>query len=1281
MELFSVKCLTCSAQLKVRDAAAIGAILECPKCGSMVEVKAPPGWKPPSVAPATKSPAIKSPPFGERGGDDAANAAEGTAIRGARTGEPGGETPPKVSDSSLASIAAAGLDLSAAEKLAAQRGSRDPAAADKAAAAKGTKSVSAATSETQAVSKSSHGRPRPASMAGEPGGETPMPGRAAITAASVAGAGSALAANPAAASSVAPPEAASASAASGAPTPTAPLPTASSSTAPSLATVSANPAASAPELAEALADPLSPSLAASAAAMGIRKWLLIGSGVLTACAIGAAIWSSFAGRRPKPPVSTTWVASQPAAPADTPAPPQPAVESPQAEPVLLDVHWLPRETRAVLSLRLAEGNFAPPDAWPEALARPWNESLGQLLGGLKLSAAKVKRLTWAALDARHPPADGVLIVELLQPLGADDEAALLAETELGELALGGATCRTKTNGPWRRPFALIDGQTIVTGPAGLLTELAKRPPPDRGSVCQSEPLTKMLAATDVRGRLTLLADLVAARQAGIEIPAAWVQAWPAGLPPLRLLFTLPEGASLSLDGPPLGMRLELWCPSETAAGEVRAAADELARLAQSELSSRLDGLPLRLQAGELSVAAASRQRLLVEAGLAALQERQSGIVGARVWMTTSGRPSGDLLRLAEAAAASVPQWEHRRLADARIHDEANHALHARSLIGFNRAEGSLPAGASGSSVLPPQQRLSWIATLLPHYGHLDWVEQLKPEKFWDDPANTPITRQLLPQVINPALGVERTASGFPVTHYVGVAGVGADAGGLDAGHPRAGLFGYDRRTRLESLSDGASNTLAILGVSAKTGAWASGGSATVRGLTQEPYVNGPDGFGSGQPDGMFAAMADGSVRFLQKDIDPAVVRQLAVVGGPKPKPAGTPAAQAAADGPSPAVRPAAPPVAPRARPAADLAPRLAQRLPAIEFRNVPLADFVNFVSKFIAVPAVIDQEALAEMGVASDAKVNVRLSDAPLAEALTFALAEHALAYEVSGEELRITSSKKLQQTVTTQRYDVADLVGKDPQRVTALADFVKPFAEAAGAQPGAAGKLSVEGTALVIEQSAAGQALVDELLQKLRIARGLPLVGRPDASRLALTSRRGRAEQTLARPVSGSFAAGTRLSRIVDHLQDVSGVNIVLDVAALRADGGTSELEASLRAANEPLDAVLARLAASLDLSVRVIDARIVQLTTRKEAARLLELEVYRVADLVNAQQAGPLLAERIRTAIAPESWAESKGPGLVRYDELGKCLVVLHVQDVQFKVEDLIDSWRGQAGGKVNQ
>ena len=132
---------------------------------------------------------------------------------------------------------------------------------------------------------------------------------------------------------------------------------------------------------------------------------------------------------------------------------------------------------------------------------------------------------------------------------------------------------------------------------------------------------------------------------------------------------------------------------------------------------------------------------------------------------------------------------------------------------------------------------------------------------WNAPQNEPFVRRRLTMFQNPAISELTGADGYPASHFVGVAGVGADAARLDHRSARAGIFSNDRRTRLEDIRDGAGNTLLVLGVRDQLGSWGAGGPATVRGLTSEPYLNGPDGFGTGADDAMSALMADGGVRF------------------------------------------------------------------------------------------------------------------------------------------------------------------------------------------------------------------------------------------------------------------------------------------------------------------------------------------------------------------------------------------------------------------------------------
>ncbi len=148
---------------------------------------------------------------------------------------------------------------------------------------------------------------------------------------------------------------------------------------------------------------------------------------------------------------------------------------------------------------------------------------------------------------------------------------------------------------------------------------------------------------------------------------------------------------------------------------------------------------------------------------------------------------------------------------------------------------------------------------------------------WNDPLNDRFVRQQLAPYLNSAIPQRVGADRYPATHFVGIAGVGADAPALPAGHPRAGIFGVDRITRPEDITDGAANTMMVAGVREQLGSWAAAGRSTMRPFTQEPYINGPDGFGTGEANGMSVLMADGSVRFVSQKTSPTIVRRMAAL--------------------------------------------------------------------------------------------------------------------------------------------------------------------------------------------------------------------------------------------------------------------------------------------------------------------------------------------------------------------------------------------------------------------
>ncbi|MDB5334784.1 MAG: hypothetical protein JWN70_403 [Planctomycetaceae bacterium] len=192
-----------------------------------------------------------------------------------------------------------------------------------------------------------------------------------------------------------------------------------------------------------------------------------------------------------------------------------------------------------------------------------------------------------------------------------------------------------------------------------------------------------------------------------------------------------------------------------------------------------------------------------------------------------------------------------------------------------KSDGHFPAGAVPAAGLVPSLRWSWLAQLAarhdnPNALHIDWNER------WNAPSQDRFVRRSIARFQNPLVLNKVSEDKYPAAHFVGVAGVGADAPTLPADHPRAGIFGQDRQTKLDQIRDGVSNTMLLAGVEEHLGSWAAG-TTSYRSFTHEPYIHGPDGFGTGQPNSMLVLMADGSVREITNKTDPRIVRRMAAM--------------------------------------------------------------------------------------------------------------------------------------------------------------------------------------------------------------------------------------------------------------------------------------------------------------------------------------------------------------------------------------------------------------------
>jgi prepilin-type processing-associated H-X9-DG protein len=192
-----------------------------------------------------------------------------------------------------------------------------------------------------------------------------------------------------------------------------------------------------------------------------------------------------------------------------------------------------------------------------------------------------------------------------------------------------------------------------------------------------------------------------------------------------------------------------------------------------------------------------------------------------------------------------------------------------------------PPGTLANPLLPPEKRLSWQFILLPYLDQGELYADFNSTKAWDDPANAAAAGKFVRFLACPS----QFDSSHPATaHYIGMAGIGADAPQLPTSDPRAGLFHYDGQAKVGDLARGLSNTLSMMESSRHLGPWAAGGPPTLRGLDSNdmPFI-GPERQFGGHPRGANAAFADGSVRFQNYDIDPRVFQRLVTLAVREPE--------------------------------------------------------------------------------------------------------------------------------------------------------------------------------------------------------------------------------------------------------------------------------------------------------------------------------------------------------------------------------------------------------------
>ena len=221
---------------------------------------------------------------------------------------------------------------------------------------------------------------------------------------------------------------------------------------------------------------------------------------------------------------------------------------------------------------------------------------------------------------------------------------------------------------------------------------------------------------------------------------------------------------------------------------------------------------------------------------------------------------------------------------------------ALALVTYESVHHSFPSGTVPNDRLTPEHRLSWYFDIIYYIQAWSAPLSVNSDEAWDSAANRSLvwngidkvdgtkrmhSANLMNIFMCPMEREGRTTDHPSITNYIGIAGLGADAPILPPGHPRAGIFGYDRRTKVADVTDGLSTTMMVAESARDNGWWTAGGPATVRGVdpADRPQIGKGRPFGGLHEGGAMVCFADGSVRFVRSTIAPEVFEALTTIAG------------------------------------------------------------------------------------------------------------------------------------------------------------------------------------------------------------------------------------------------------------------------------------------------------------------------------------------------------------------------------------------------------------------
>ena len=298
----------------------------------------------------------------------------------------------------------------------------------------------------------------------------------------------------------------------------------------------------------------------------------------------------------------------------------------------------------------------------------------------------------------------------------------------------------------------------------------------------------------------------------------------------------------------------------------------------------------------------------------------------------------------------------------------------------------------------------------------------------------------------------------------------------------------------------------------------------------------------------------------------------------------------------------------------DVSARLEDTIQGIHFEEATLIDFLRFVSQLSTVPIALDPHSARMSNALPTSPVSVSSSRVSLRGLLSEVLEQKKLDFQTGDNYVVVKSRYSMEGLPRDVRHQVGDLTGDDLRAASRIAKYiVQLISPESWDSVGGLGRISISDSVLGVHQTIDVHFAINDLLERLRLARGL--APRRASRSPSLTPLWRTARTRLKTPVSLRHFGAIQFAELLQRIEDESDTVLLADWEPLTRLGiyPDHEIE-SFSADGVPLEQVLRDWLLPQGLTFQPVTGRIFQITTDEAADRTFTVEFYRPQDVANS-------------------------------------------------------------------